>query len=263
MTATVPPSLATQARRAYQCDAPVESERAFIERHLPLVKTVVNRMRLTLPATLDVDDLYSVGVTGLLSATQKFDPAQSATFAAFASMHIRGAVLDELRRMDTLSRGCREKAKRFAEATAAVEQRVGRPASEDEVCAQMGISRDDYDELIEDVKPASFVPIDAEVFSEDSDTISLHEILADENQASVLDEMEKQDLMRLVIERIGQLPDVQKKVLAMYYFEEMRVAEIAAAFGVTEGRISQIHTQAVTSLRTFIQKILKGHPRCC
>lgn len=265
MSNTAPASLAAKAWRAYQCDAPVDGEHAFLLRHLQLVKTTVNRMRLTLPASLDADDLYSAGVTGLMSAAQKFDPAQSATFPAFATMHIRGAVLDELRRMDTMTRGCRDKAKNLGETIARIEQREGRPATEDEVCAELSISPDEYAELLDEVRPASFVPIDGEAYSEDSDSISLHEILGDENQTTGRDELEKKELIELVVERMRELPDMPKKILAMYYFENMRLSEIAAAFGVSEGRISQIHTQTVLSLRTFVQNVVNNHlsPKCC
>lgn len=262
---TPPPlSLAAKAWKAYT-EPSAESQQQFIERHLPLVKTVVNRMRVNLPPTLDADDLHSAGITGLIAAVHKFDPAQSTTFPAFATLHIRGAVLDELRRMDWMSRGCREKAKRLKEVIGETEQRLGRAATEAEMSAALSMSPAAYAELLDDVRPISFVPIDGEAFSEDSDDVSLHEIIADDNQASARDALEKRELLALVANRIQNLPDVPKKVLAMYYFEEMRVSEIAAAFGLSEGRISQIHTQAVLSLRTFVNGILNNSrtPTCC
>ncbi len=261
---TAQPLLAAKAWKAYT-DVSAESQQQFIERHLPLVKTVVNRMRVNLPPSLDIDDLHSVGITGLLAAVRKYDPSQSATFPAFATMHIRGAVLDELRRMDWMSRDCREKAKRLKEAIAEIEQRVGRPAIEEEICEQLSLSSSEYADLLEDVKPLTFLPLDGEVFSEDADDISLHELIRDDTQVSAREEIEKRELLGLVIERLQKLPDMPKKVLAMYYFENMRLAEIAAVFGLTEGRISQIHTQAVLSLRAFIEGVLKNSysPSCC
>jgi RNA polymerase sigma factor for flagellar operon FliA len=250
---------AAKAWRAYQSDSSAESEQSFIERHLSLVKTVVGRMRMTLPDTLDYDDLHSVGVTGLMAAVQKYDPAQSATFPAFAMMHIRGAVLDELRRMDLLSRGCRDKAKKLQETIIEIEQRTGRPATEEEICGELKISANEYAELLEDVKPASFVPLDAAAYAEDSDDIALHEIIEDQNQVSASDQLENKELIALVIARLQELPDMPKKIMAMYYFENMRLAEIAAAFGLTEGRISQIHTHTVLGLRAFVQRALNGN----
>ncbi len=250
-TPTAYPAQAAKAFRAYHSDS---NEDALIERHLPLVKTTVDRMRIYLPAVLDMDDLYSVGFTGLLSAARKFDPAHGTAFPSFATLHIRGAVHDEIRRMDWTPRTIRDKAKKFNQTLSGIEQRLGRPATQAEVCAEMGLTPDDYAELLDEIKPASFVPLDGEAFSEDSDDVSLHEMIADETQKSGRDTMEKKELVQLVIAQLQKLPEIPKKVLAMYYFEGMRLAEIAVVFGVTEGRISQIHTQAVLGLRTFIRR---------
>jgi len=245
-----PPIPAALAARAYQ--AATDGD-ALVAEHLPLAKTTVDRMRIYLPATLDMEDLYSVAVTGLMTAARKFDPARNVSFPAFAALHIRGAVHDELRRMDWMPRSVRDKAKQFRESIAALEQKLGRPPSDHEVCAELSLTAGEHESLLEEIKPASFVPLDGEAYSEDSESIPLHDIICDESQPTASSELEKKDLQELVVARLMGLPDMQKKVLAMYYFEEMRLAEIAAAFGVTEGRISQIHTQAVQALRAFIQ----------
>lgn len=257
-------STAAKAFKAYNGVSP-ESQQQFIERHLPLVKTVVDRIRVTLPPTVDTDDLHSIGLMGLIAAVHKYDPSQSATFVAYASMHIRGAVMDELRRMDWMSRGCREKSRNLKDAIAEIEQRVGRPATEEEVCEALSLTPAMYAELLEEVKPITFVPLDSEVYNEDSDNISLHEIIPDESLPSAREGLERQELVRLMAERIDKLPAMPKKVLAMYYFEDLRIAEIAAAFGLTEGRISQIHTQTVLSLRAYLEQVLKGSlaQACC
>lgn len=246
-----PPVPASIAARAYHAAG---NEDALVEQHLPLAKTTVDRMRIYLPATLDLEDLYSVGVTGLMTAAKKFDPSRNTSFAAFAALHIRGAVHDELRRMDWMPRSLRDKAKHFRDSVSALEQKLGRPAREDEVCAELSLSAEQHEALLEQIKPASFVPLDGEAYSEDDDSISLHDIISDESQPGASSELEKKDLAQVVVARLQQLPDMQRKVLAMYYFEEMRLSEIAAAFGVTEGRISQIHTQAVQGLRAYIQR---------
>ena len=249
--ATRPPVIASLAARAYQA---ATGEDALIEQHLPLAKTTVDRMRIYLPATLEMEDLYSVAATGLMTAAKKFDPARNVSFPAFAALHIRGAVHDELRRMDWMPRSIRDKAKQFRESISALEQKLGRPPREDEVCAELSLTAEEHEALLDEIKPASFVPLDGEAYSEDSDSISLHDMISDDAQPTASDELEKKDLAEVIVARLMQLPDMQKKVLAMYYFEEMRLSEIAAAFGVTEGRISQIHTQAVQSLRAFIQR---------
>jgi len=247
-------TVAARAWRAYTSESSAGSEEEFLEQHLPLVKTVVSRLRVTLPATLDMDDLYSVGVTGLMSAAKRYDPARNVAFAAFASQHIRGAVLDELRRMDCMSRGAREKAHKLTEAINIVEQRTMQPAAAADICAELGISQAEYDNMLHDAAPISFVPLDGEAFSDSSEDIRLHEIIPDDSQLSASAQLDKKELLQLVIDRIQQLPDVPKKILAMYYFEDLRLSEIAAVFGLTEGRISQIHTQTVLSLRAFVTR---------
>jgi RNA polymerase sigma factor for flagellar operon FliA len=252
MTAAAPsPRSAVHALRAYHSGA---NEDTLIEQHLPLVKTIVDRMRIYLPASLEMDDLYSVGFTGLASAARRFDPAHGVPFAAFATMHIRGAVQDELRRMDWMPRTIRDKARKYADSVSNLEQRLGRAPAEEEIRRELSLGCADYEALLDEIKPASFLPLDGEAYSEDSDNVALHDIIADDGQPTGRDELQKKELVQLMIARLQQLPDMQKKVLAMYYFEEMRLAEIAAVFGVTEGRISQIHTQAVIGLRTFLKR---------
>jgi RNA polymerase sigma factor FliA len=250
MLATLP-GKAAQAIRAYQSEL---TETALVERHLTLVKTTVDRMRIYLPASLDIEDLYSVGFSGLVTAARKFDPTQGAAFTSYATLHIRGAVHDELRRMDWTPRSVRDKARKFKDALNSLEQRMGRLATESEICAELRLSPSEYEELMSEIKPASFMPLDGEVFSEDSDSISLHEVISDENQTTGLQQLERKELLQLVVAQLQKLADVPRKVLALYYLEDMRLAEIATILGVTEGRVSQIHTQAVLSLRAFIKR---------
>lgn len=251
------PSIAAKAWKAYNDAASADSQQLFIEKHLPLVKTVVDRIKTTLPPGVDAEDLHSIGITGLIAAVHKYDPRQSTTFVAFAMLHIRGAVMDELRRLDWMTRGCREKAKKLKECIFHLEQRLGRVADEDEICKELKISRREYDDLLEEVRPITFLQLDSEAYSEDSDSICLHEIITDESQLSAGERLERKELIEILVERMQMLPDTPKKILAMYYFENMRIAEIAAVFGLTEGRISQIHTQTVLGLRAFMEKIVK------
>lgn len=245
------PAKAAQAIRAYRAEP---DENALIERNLPLIKTTVDRMRVYLPASLDIDDLYSVGFNGLVSAARKYDPAQGSAFHSYAALLIRGAVHDELRRMDWTPRTIRDKARKFKDSLSSLEQRLGRPATDQEVCSELQLSRDQFDALLDEIKPASFVPLDGEAYAEDSDAISLHELIADDTQTSGRQVLEEKELLQVVFTQLQKLPDMPKKVMALYYIEGMRLSEIAAVLGVTEGRVSQIHTQAVISLRALIKR---------
>jgi RNA polymerase sigma factor FliA len=250
---TAPAPHAARASRAYQGDSP---DRLLVERHLPLVKHTVDRMRIFLPAVLDLDDLYSVGAAGLIAAARKFDAAQENTFPAFASLHIRGAVYDELRRMDWIPRSARERAKLVQEKLTNLEQRLARPFTEEEACAELAVSPDEYAAVMEEIRPATMMPLDGDVFSDDSDQLALHEVIPDDSQKPAREALEQKELIGLLAEQLQKLPEMPRKVLALYYFENMRLAEIAAAFGLTEGRISQIHTQAVLSLRGWLKRTL-------
>jgi len=246
---------AASAWRVYQGTSGSLDEKDLIERFLPLVRNVVDRIKLNLPPHVDADDLYSVGVTGLIAAVKKYDPAQGHTFAAYATTRIRGSILDELRRMDWCPRRARAKACKLKEAIIEVEQRLGRAATEEEVRTHLGLSAKEYAKWMEEAKPVCFVNIDATTDHEDSDGASLHELIADESDVSVRDRMEKDELMKLVAQRIEELPDIPKKILSMYYFENMRLAEIATVFSLTESRICQIHAQTVLGLRAYIQRV--------
>lgn len=244
----------TAAWRAYG-GVSQATEEEVLKNHMPLVRSVVDRMRASLPTHLDVDDLYSVGLLGLIQAQRRFDPTHGVTFAAYAAMRVRGAVLDELRRVDWMSRTLRIKAKKLTDVISAFEQRVGRPATEAEIADELGISSEEYSILLDEVRPLSYVELDA--LAGDDEDSSLHDVIADENQPNARDIALKQELIKLVVERLQALPDMQRKILAMYYFENLRLAEIAKVFGVTESRICQIHTQAVLSLKAYIRKAME------
>lgn len=256
--ATFPGTDATPANawRAYQGISPsAVDEKDLIERYLPLVRNVVDRVKLNVPAHVDADDLYSVGVTGLIAAVRKFDPNQGSTFASYAAMRIRGAILDELRRMDWCPRRARARSRKLKSAINDVEQKLGRAAKDSEVCAALGLTPKEYEKWVEEAKPVTFIAIDQTADGEEGEGASLHELLADEGDTTGRDSMEKAELLQLLTQRISELPDIPKKILAMYYFENMRLAEIAAVFDLTESRICQIHAQTILGLRGWLQRV--------
>jgi RNA polymerase sigma factor for flagellar operon FliA len=244
------------AWRAYQGVSPAAvDEKDLILRYLPLVRNVVDRIKLNLPAHVDADDLYSVGITGLLAAVRKFDPVQGNTFASYAAMRIRGAILDELRRMDWCPRRARARSRKLKNAINDVEQKVGRAATDSEVCAMLGIGPKEYEKWVEEAKPVTFIAIDQTGDGDEGDGGSLHEVLADEMDRTGRENIEKAELLQLLAQRIGELPDIPRRILAMYYFENMRLAEIAEVFDLTESRICQIHAQTILGLRGWLQRM--------
>jgi RNA polymerase sigma factor for flagellar operon FliA len=256
-TATPPAPEATPAAvwRAYQgVSTNAIDENSLIERYLPLVRNVVDRIKINVPSHVDADDLYSVGITGLIAAVRRYDPEQGRTFVAYAAVRIRGAILDELRRMDWCPRRARARSRKLKNAINEVEQKFGRAATDAEVCAALGLSEKEYAKWVEESRPVTFIAIDQDASGEDGGGGSLHELLPDEADVTGRDNLEKAELLQLLTQRIAELPDIQRKILAMYYFENMRLAEIAAVFDLTESRICQIHAQTILSLRAWIQR---------
>ncbi len=245
-----------QERSTAVAPTPSSGKKAFcegdrqelMERYYPLVRSVVNSMRCYLPPCADLDELHSVGVTGLVSAVGRYDPAQAPTFEGYAALRIRGAILDELRRMDWMPRASRNKARQLAKAVETLEQKHGRAPTENEIREHMGLNLSEFRRLQIKVRPVSFISLDGPV-NTDSEGVDLHEAIPDEHAENCRERIEKSELFKLVSEKIQLLNERQRKVLALYYFEGMRLSEIAEIYGVTEARICQIHTQALGILR--------------
>ena len=233
-------------------DAGVEN--ALVEQYLPLVRTVVGRIAMTLPAHVGVDDLNSAGLVGLLQAVRNFSTSGGASFETFARFRIRGAVLDELRRQDWVPRLVHDKARKIQNALGELEQRLGEPPSEDQMARALGLSLEEYRGWLDDVRPIAFISLDAAPRSEGAEGATPHDSIADDSQADPGESASRSELNELIARRIEQLPPIQQKVMALYYFEDLRLREIAEAFGLTESRISQIHSQAILAIRSFIER---------
>ncbi len=192
-----------------------------------------------------------------MTAVRRYNPQQGQAFHGYAMMCIRGAILDELRRMDWMPRALRGKAKQLKETISRLEGEHGRAVTEQETADALGLGVDDYRTLLDEVRPISFVPLDGDA-DDSGESGFLHETIADEDQPLPGEALERRELLATVAGHIQRLPDMQRKVLALYYHEEMRLSEIAAVFDVTESRISQIHTQAVLSLRAYVQRAMRS-----
>ncbi len=233
--------------------APINWE--LIEQYLPLVKGIVARMGIYFNSHIDMEDIYSVGVAGLISAVQRFDPVKSKSFTAYAAMRVRGAILDELRRIDWMPRTVRASAKKLRKTIEELEHSLQRAATEVEIRKALGLNESDYAKLLEQVRPLSFVAMDDTPTHDASEGVSMHERISDANEMNAREKTESREVVQKIRERIDTLPDLPKKVLSMYYFEGMRLAEIASVFHLTEARICQIHTQTVLSLRSYLDNI--------
>jgi RNA polymerase sigma factor for flagellar operon FliA len=228
-------------------------ENALVEEHLPLVKTVVGRVAMTLPSHVNSDDLYSAGLVGLLNAVRRFNPKSGSSFASYARVRIRGAVFDELRRLDWVPRSVHDKAKKVEQTMQALAQRTGNVPTDMEMAKALNLSLDEYEELLTEIRPASYICLDSAQNNDEGGNDS-HDFIADDSQTDPVQGTALRELSGLIAERLQQLPEMQRKVLALYYFEDLRLREIAEAFGVTESRICQIHSQAILAIKALLQK---------
>lgn len=247
---------ATELWRTYRRKATrTESEAALVEEYLPLVKTVVGRLQMSLPSHVDAEDLFSAGLVGLLDAIRHYNPKLGSTFETYARVRIRGAVFDELRRMDWVPRSIHSKAKKVQDAIKTLEQKKRRLPTDAEVAAALGISLDEYEHLLEEIRPATFVCLDAAINDESDSAPSQYEAFADAKQENPLDGVARNEMADILADRLDALPKMQKQVLALYYFEDMRLREIAEVFGLTESRICQIHSQAILALKVQLDEV--------
>jgi RNA polymerase sigma factor for flagellar operon FliA len=230
------------------------AENALVQEYLPLVRTVAGRLAMTLPAHVSAKDLFSAGLVGLLQSIRSFSPRGGASFETFARFRIRGAVLDELRRLDWVPRSVHERARKIQQAVVELEQRLGYAPSELELARALGLTLEQYQLWSTEVQPVSFLRPDLAARDGSQDGTTPHERIADESQEDPCESVSRSELKKLVAQQLGQLPEPQRKVLALYYFKGLRLREIAKAFGVSEARISQIHSQAIRAIRSFIER---------
>ena len=247
-----------QAAERYRKAMTSEKDRErLIEDYLPLVKSIVSRMRHHFPDSYEMEDMYGIGAKALVVSVNQFDPSKGKAFGNYAALRIRGALLDELRRIDSLPRANRAKARSLQATIAELEARDKRPPSMEEIRNELSLSPGEYQKLLKETQPVTFVPIDSsfDYGQSEGEGLSLTETLSDPTEENALDKTENRERVLLLRDRIKELPDQQQKILLLYYYEELKLSEIAEIFGLTEGRISQILSHSILSLRTHFQNL--------
>lgn len=220
---------------------------ARIEEFAPLVKRIAFHMMMRMPASVQVDDLIQAGMIGLIEAAQKYDSSKGASFETYAGIRIRGSIVDEMRRGDWAPRSVHRNSRRIAQAIKAVEARTGRDARDHEIAAELDIDLDEYFAMLQDSNSSRLYSYE-ETFGEEDSNIDASETSS--AFASPFEGIQREGLKKALAEAITQLPERERMVLALYYNEELNLKEIGLVMGVSESRVSQIHSQAAARLKS-------------
>ena len=229
----------------------------MIESHLSLVDFLVDRMMTQVPAFVNRDDIRSAALMGLMDASNRFDPRRGVLFKTFAERRIRGAVFDEVRRMDWFSRTLREKQSRLSKVTEDLGKRLGRAPEDPEVAAELDMSLDDFRELQLQVSQLGTISLHESVDDDDSGKTFIDN-LEDTRQASVQERMEANELTGELAGYLEQLSEKERLVIALIYYEELSQKEISDVLELSEGRISQLHTQALSKLKIKMRRSINA-----
>jgi len=243
--------------RYHQARSDPQVREALILEHTHLIRYVAGRIAMRLPAHVALDDLHSAGVMGLIDAVDKFDPDKKVQFKTYAEFRIRGAILDELRAMDWVPRSVRKKSTDLEDVYNRLQHQLGRPAEDDEVARELGVSLDQLHTLLDEVSGVNLLSLDDQespLGRLDSETVLKALGRADEGE-DPLALLGLAELRQSVATAISGLPEKEKLVVSLYYYDELTMREIGEVLGYTESRISQMHTKAILRLRARLRDL--------
>lgn len=234
---------------------PEEKDKLILE-YSSLIKFIAQKIATRLPANIELDDLISSGVIGLMDAIDKWDPTRDNKFKTYAEFRIRGAILDELRAQDWVPRSIRDKAKLLDKTIVNLESELGRNPTEEEIAKALNVSVDEFHDLCNQVRPVSLLSIDEQQTFSNVDKKSILNILEGTKLNNPFNQLNMKTVKDLVTTAIEELPERQRLVLSLYYYEDLNLKEIGKVLRVTESRVSQLHAQAVARLRAKLQATL-------
>jgi RNA polymerase sigma factor FliA len=241
--------------RRYKDDRDEKARERLVLAYAPLVKYVAGRMSSGLPSHVEESDLISYGLLGLISAIERFEPEREIKFETFAITRIKGSIIDELRSLDWVPRSVRTKARQIEKVNAKLEHQLRRAPTDQEMANELDVSVEEFQESLVRIANSSVIALDElwTVSDSSGDQVSLLDTLHDPQAVDPAMEMDTTEMKDRLAEAIARLPEREKLVVALYYYENLTLREIGEVLGVTESRVSQLHTKAVLRLKSRLQ----------
>jgi RNA polymerase sigma factor for flagellar operon FliA len=240
----------------FQEDKSPQVRETLIQNYLYLVRYVAGKMAMSVPPSVEIDDLVSAGVVGLIDAIGKYDPGRDTKFETYAVARIRGAIVDDLRSLDWVPRSVRRKARMVEEAYSQLENELGRAASDEEASKKLNIPLSEFRSIVEEVASAGLLSLDDFVGNQDGDrTTRVIDLVCSKDNVSPSVPLETEEMKGILARAIMNLPDKERTVVALYYYEDMTLKEIGRTLGVSESRVSQIHTKAMLRLKGRLRPV--------
>ena len=249
--------MAGKSQTSEQIEICPENTEQIVKEYSPMIKYVANRIALRLPPHIEVDDLISVGAIGLMDAIEKYDPSRGAKFKTYAEFRVRGSILDELRSLDWVPRSVRQKASKLDAVSSKLQSKLGRLPEDEEIAKEMGVTLEEFFKTLNETRNMPLLSLEDLGIARDSgDKQSLLDTLEGRSDVDPQTQMRLTELKNLIAAAIDSLPEKERLMVSLYYYEELTMKEIGEVLGITESRISQIHSKAVYRLRTKLKSLI-------
>ena len=243
-----------KAWESFICESDEDARKDLASHYLPMISFIIGRLSVNLPPHIDREDLENIGVIGLLNAIDKFDPKREVKFETYASIRVKGAIIDHLRKEDWLSRPLRKKALNIERASEELRGKLKRSPTLKEVAKAVGVTEDEVNQTIHKSTSSHLISLEKELYDDEEGVgRSLGDFLADKANLNPHDDAEKKQLIDLMINAINDLPEKERLVITLYYFEELTLKEIGKILSVSESRVCQVHSRAVFLLREMMK----------
>ncbi|MGE5455318.1 MAG: FliA/WhiG family RNA polymerase sigma factor [Methylocystaceae bacterium] len=243
--------------KKYKSSYETKSYEQLVGNYIHLVKYVANRLAINLSTQVEVDELISYGVEGLLDAIEKYDIERNIKFETYAITRIRGSMIDGLRAMDWVPVSVRQKAKELERAYSQLEAELERAATDEEMAKHLGVSLENLHKMVKEASTSTITYLEDFIPNEDGEEKSkrIADYLKDESAKNILEILEMEAVKTTLAQAVGKLPEKEKQVITLYYFEGLTLKEIGLVLGLSESRISQLHTKAVLRMRSKLSRI--------